>query len=73
MRALWDAQVWCLVRMSSNAAFYTEEDVPLDDFREGRVYYWPKTHRDQRETGLAPAQAAPPSRAPPIAEAPRRT
>ena len=32
-----------LIRMSSNATFYTEDNVPLEDFREGIVHYWPKT------------------------------
>ncbi len=32
-----------LIRMSSVATFYTEDDAPLEDFREGIVYYWPKT------------------------------
>jgi hypothetical protein len=32
-----------LIRMSSHATFYTENDLPLEDFREGIVHYWPKT------------------------------
>ncbi len=32
-----------LIRMSSHATFYTEDNLPLEDFREGIVYYWPKT------------------------------
>ena len=32
-----------LIRMSSNATFYTEDNMPLEDFREGIVHYWPKT------------------------------
>jgi len=32
-----------LIRMSSHATFYTEGNVPLEEFREGIVYYWPKT------------------------------
>jgi hypothetical protein len=27
--------------------FYSETDEPLDEFREGIVYYWPKTQQDQ--------------------------
>jgi hypothetical protein len=36
-----------LIRMSSNATFYTESDQPLEEFREGIVYYWPQ--RQQAE------------------------
>jgi hypothetical protein len=31
--------------MSSNATFYTTSDVPIGRFREGIVYYWPKTQQ----------------------------
>jgi hypothetical protein len=37
------ADFFFLIRMSSNATFYTEDNVPLEEFREGIVYYWPKT------------------------------
>jgi hypothetical protein len=30
-----------LIRMSSNATFYSEANEPLEQFREGIVYYWP--------------------------------
>ncbi len=36
-----------LIRMSSNATFYSESNEPLEQFREGIVYYWPK--RQQKE------------------------
>jgi len=39
------ARVCFLIRMSSNATFYTETNEPLDEFREGIVYYWPKTQQ----------------------------
>jgi hypothetical protein len=39
------AGVCFLIRMSSNATFYTESNEPLDAFREGIVYYWPKTQQ----------------------------
>jgi hypothetical protein len=38
--------VFFLIRMSSHATFYSEADEPLDEFREGIVYYWPKTQQD---------------------------
>jgi Transposase DDE domain len=38
--------VFFLIRMSSNATFYSEANEPLDEFREGIVYYWPKTQQD---------------------------
>jgi hypothetical protein len=40
------SNVFFLIRMSSNATFYTETDEALDEFREGIVYYWPKKQRD---------------------------
>jgi hypothetical protein len=43
--------VFFLLRMSSNATFYTETNEPLEEFREGIVYYWPKT---QQEEGKPP-------------------
>lgn len=39
------AGVCFLIRMSSNATFYTEANEPLNEFREGIVYYWPKTQQ----------------------------
>jgi len=41
------AKVFFLIRMSSNATFYTESNERLDEFREGIVYYWPKTQQNQ--------------------------
>ena len=41
------ANVAFLIRMSSNATFYTEGDEPLEEFREGIVYYWPKTQENE--------------------------
>jgi hypothetical protein len=39
--------VFFLIRMSSNATFYTESNEPLSEFREGIVYYWPKTQQNE--------------------------
>jgi len=39
------ANVCFLIRMSSSATFYTAANEPLDEFREGMVYYWPKTQQ----------------------------
>jgi hypothetical protein len=36
-----------LIRMSSMATFYTEANEPLEEFREGIVYYWPKTQENE--------------------------
>ncbi|MCD4726444.1 MAG: transposase, partial [Pirellulales bacterium] len=36
------SKLFFLIRMSSNATFYTEDNAPLTEFREGIVYYWPK-------------------------------
>ena len=38
-----------LIRMSSHATFYTEGNVPLEEFREGIVYYWPKTVEKEKK------------------------
>lgn len=43
------ANVFFLIRMSSNATFYSETNEPLDAFREGIVYYWPKTQQDDEK------------------------
>ncbi|MGW8257100.1 MAG: transposase [Thermoguttaceae bacterium] len=40
------AKVFFLIRMSSHATFYTESTEPLTKFREGIVYYWPKTQQN---------------------------
>jgi hypothetical protein len=48
VRALIAAEVCFLIRMSSHATFYAEEEGErLSSFREGIVYYWPKSLRDQ--------------------------
>jgi hypothetical protein len=43
--------VFFLIRMSSMATFYTESNEPLEQFREGIVYYWPK---NQQKEGKPP-------------------
>jgi hypothetical protein len=45
--AMIRANVAFLIRMSSNATFYTEDDEPLEEFSEGIVYYWPKTQESE--------------------------
>jgi hypothetical protein len=45
--AMIRANVSFLIRMSSNATFYAEGDEPLEEFREGIVYYWPKTQENE--------------------------
>lgn len=47
IHCLVSANVFFLIRMSSNATFYTERHLRLDRFREAVVYYWPKTAQDQ--------------------------
>jgi len=44
--AMISAKVFFLIRMCSNATFYSESEEPLDEFREGIVYYWPKTQQN---------------------------
>ena len=41
------ANVSFLIRMSSHATFYSESNEPLEEFREGIVYYWPKTQQNE--------------------------
>ncbi len=41
-----------LIRMSSNATFYSETNEPLDQFREGIVYYWPQTQQKEGKPPL---------------------
>lgn len=45
--AIIRAKVSFLIRMSSHATFYTESNEPLEEFREGIVYYWPKTQQNE--------------------------
>ncbi len=45
--AMIAAKVSFLIRMSSHATFYSEANEPLDEFREGIVYYWPKTQQNE--------------------------
>ena len=39
------SKVFFLIRMSSNATFYGAANELLDEFREGIVYYWPKSQQ----------------------------
>jgi len=50
--AIIAAKLSFLIRMSSNATFYTEDNTPLTEFREGTVYYWPKRQQDQGRPGI---------------------
>lgn len=45
--ALAAANVFFLIRMSSNATLYTLNHVRMNKFREGIVYYWPKTAQNE--------------------------
>jgi hypothetical protein len=38
-----------LVRLSSRAHLYTQQDVPLTQYHEGVVYYWPNEIRDANQ------------------------
>jgi len=46
------AKVFFLIRMSSTATFYSQSNEPLDEFREGIVYYWPKKQQDEGKPPL---------------------
>jgi hypothetical protein len=41
-----------LVRLSSKAQLYTETERPLERFREGQVWYWPKKVQNQQRPPL---------------------
>jgi len=45
--AIMQARASFLVRLSSRVCLYTLEQVPLEQFHEGLVYYWPKEYRDR--------------------------
>ena len=49
---LLEANVLFLMRMSSQATFYTESQEPLESFAEEIVYYWPNNARDQGKPPL---------------------
>ena len=45
--AIMQARASFLVRLSSRVCLYTLTQLPLEQFREGLVYYWPKEYRDR--------------------------
>ena len=49
---LMNAERFFLARLSSRAYLYTEQERPLDRFREGLVYYWPEKVRDSGRPAL---------------------
>jgi hypothetical protein len=52
MRRLCERNTSFLMRMSSNATFYTDLHTQLEQFCEGIVYYWPKTVKDAGQPPL---------------------
>jgi hypothetical protein len=48
-RALMDANVWFLIRMSCNATLFTTDGQEIDSWREGIVYYWPVRNRRKKD------------------------
>jgi hypothetical protein len=52
MATMIQQKVFFLIRMSSMATFYSETNEPLDEFREGIVYYWPKTQENDGKPPL---------------------
>ena len=46
------SKLFFLIRMSSHATFYTEDNAPLTEFCEGIVYYWPKGQQAQGKPAL---------------------
>jgi len=47
VRTMMAANVSFLIRMSSTATFYSEAHELLEEFREGIVYYWPKSQQSE--------------------------
>jgi hypothetical protein len=41
-----------LLRLSSKNRLYTVDDTPLEDWQEGRVYYWPETAQKDEQPPL---------------------
>ncbi len=52
MATMLSKGVFFLIRMSSMATFYTESKEPLEEFREGIVYYWPKKQQKEGKPPL---------------------
>ncbi len=52
IRRLLEAKVFFLIRMSSQATFYTESQEPVESFREGIAYYWPNNAREKGKPAL---------------------
>jgi hypothetical protein len=52
LATLLSRRVFFLIRMSSHATFYTETHEPLEQFREGMVYYWPKAQQKEGKPPL---------------------
>ena len=52
VRTLLESKVLFLMRMSSQATFYTENQEPLERFEAGIAYYWPNSSRDQGKPPL---------------------
>jgi Transposase DDE domain len=52
-RAVVQAGADFLIRMSSKALLYTDQERPLPRFREGKVYFWPQDARQAGQPALA--------------------
>jgi hypothetical protein len=50
--AILQAGASFLVRLSSRSCLYTERRIPLKNFHEGLVYYWPEKMREQGKPPL---------------------
>jgi hypothetical protein len=51
-RSILRAEAAFLMRMSSRANLYSEDDVPLERFKEGWVHYWPEHAQEKRQPPL---------------------
>jgi hypothetical protein len=51
-RALIDAKVWFLIRMSCNATLFTEDGQTVETWTEGIVYFWPVRNRRRKDAPI---------------------
>jgi Transposase DDE domain len=50
--AILETKMSFLVRLSSRSHLYTDQDRPLEKFREGLVWYWPEQAQNQHQPPL---------------------
>jgi hypothetical protein len=51
-RAILQHKQSFLLRMSSKVRLYALDETPIEQWKEGLVYYWPETHQKQQQPPL---------------------